>query len=78
MDLYLLGRDGKPDVNVQAAVFGCESEMHGSSIETDQVSIYLGDRGGVVWKNSGYEFERVGVPLLGPAPELDRVRELGR
>lgn len=65
-------------MNVQAAVFGCESEMRGPSLESDEVSIYLGDGGGFVWKNSGYEFERVSVPVLGHARQLERVREIGR
>lgn len=65
-------------MNVQAAVFGCKSEVRGPSVESRQVLIYLGDGGGFVWKNSRDEFERVRVPIFGHAWQLERVCEIGR
>lgn len=48
----LLCRGWKPDVNVQSAVLGYESEVHEPSLESRQVLMYLVDRGRVVGKNS--------------------------
>ena len=49
----LLG-NRKTDVNVQAAVFGCESEVRLSSLESGEVIMYLVDGGGVVRKDPGH------------------------
>ena len=42
------------DVNVQTAVFGCESEVLLSSLESGEVIMYLVDGGRVVRKDPGY------------------------
>ena len=45
---YSLVGNGKTDVNVQAAVFGCESEVRLSALESGEMVMYLVDGGRVV------------------------------
>ena len=51
---YSLVGNRKTDVNVQPAVFGYESEVHLSSLESGEVIMYLVDGGGIVRKDLGH------------------------
>lgn len=65
-------------MNVQPAVFGCESEVRGSLLESRQVLMYLSDRGRIVREDPGHQFKRVAVPTLGHARLFEHIREIAR
>lgn len=77
-DVNLLGRLRKPDVNMQSAVFGCESEVRESLLESLEVPLYLGDRGRIVSEDPGHQFKRVGVPVFGHARLLEHLSKIAR
>ena len=60
-------------MNVQTAMFGREGEVRGSGPQGRHVGVYFGDGGGVVRENSGYELERVCVPVVGHARSFELV-----
>lgn len=72
-EVYLLARDRKSDVNMQPAVLGCVSEVCQSALESREVLLYLFVGESTVRQDSGHEFDRVSVPVLGQAWLLEHV-----